>query len=73
MMFPTEIDALAEARRETFEREMRLAHQLAELPQPPARWRQWTGNGLMWAGARLVNWGEGLAIQSHAHGVDVTG
>jgi hypothetical protein len=70
-MLPTEIIALAEARREEFEKELRLQNQLAQLPQPPARWRQWTGSGLMWAGARLVNWGEGVAMTDCPQHVEV--
>jgi hypothetical protein len=71
MMLPTEMIALADARRESFEKEIRLHAQLALLPQPPARWRQWTGNSLMWAGARLVNWGEGMTVTNCPQGCEV--
>jgi hypothetical protein len=62
MMLPTEVLALAEARREAFDKELEVQQQLAQLPQKPVRWRQVTGHGLMWAGERLVNWGEGLRV-----------
>jgi hypothetical protein len=71
MMLPTEMIALAEARRANFEKEMRLLNQVAALPQPPSRWRQWTGGGLMWAGRRLVNWGEGMAMTNCPQRVEV--
>jgi hypothetical protein len=71
MMLPTEVMALAEARREAFEREIRLQAQLVQLPQRTARWRQWTGSGLMWAGARLVNWGEGVAMMDGSQRIEV--
>jgi hypothetical protein len=61
MMLSTELIALAEARREAFEKEIRLQNQLAQCPPQPARWQLWTGSGMMWAGAKLVNWGEGIA------------
>lgn len=62
MMLPTELAALADARREEFEREMRIAHQLAAVTPRTPGWRRWTGSAMMWTGARLVNWGEGVAV-----------
>jgi hypothetical protein len=61
MMYPSDMVALAEARRVALEKEIRMQYLLSQLPQRPARWRQWTGGSLMWAGSRLVNWGEGVA------------
>jgi hypothetical protein len=73
MILPTEALALAEARREAFERELRVQQQLAVLPQQPSKLRQVTGNGLIWAGARLVNWGEGMAAAKRTQRFEVVG
>ncbi len=73
MMLPTEVIALAEARRESFEKEIRLQHQLSQLPQRPSRLRQWTGNRMVWAGARLVRWGESMAVTDCTQHVEVIG
>jgi hypothetical protein len=70
-MMPTELDALAEMRREAFENEARLQRQLLQLPHPPARWQQWTGGGMVWAGSRLVRWGEGMATVDHARPIEI--
>jgi hypothetical protein len=58
MLLPDDWLALAEWRREELERETRLQMLSAELPRSPARWRLWTGSSMVWAGARLVYWGE---------------
>lgn len=71
MLMPDELVALAEWRREALEREIRMRHLLSQAPRPPARWRQWTGSSLIWAGARLVQWGEGMATSSRHQGVGV--
>ena len=71
MMLPTELVALAEARRDAFEQEMRLRRQLSELPPVPMRWRQWTGESMMWAGAKLVRWGEGVAMVACSRNVEM--
>ena len=71
MVLPTELSALAAARREEFEKELRLAQQLAEVAPQPERWRRWTGSGMMWAGARLVAWGEGVALPPRARGFEI--
>lgn len=63
-MTQIELVALAEARREAFEAEVRLQHQLSLLPQQPARWRQWTSGSLLWAGSTLVHWGEGMMAKN---------
>jgi hypothetical protein len=72
-MLPTDMVALAEARRESLEQEIRYQHLLSQLPQQPARWRRLTGSSLMWAGERLVNWGEGMATTSRARHIEVVG
>lgn len=64
MMLPTDMLALAEARRESIEREMKLARTVQLAPQPPSRFQQWTGSGLVWIGARLVRWGEGMSARN---------
>jgi hypothetical protein len=61
MLTADQLVALAEAHRETLEREIRLQHLFSQLPRQPARWRKWTGSSLMWAGAMLVSWGEGVS------------
>lgn len=71
MLLPTELLAIAEARREAFEKEMRVQHLLEQLPVQTPRWRQWTGNGLVWAGSRLVSWGEGMTMTNGSQGVEV--
>jgi hypothetical protein len=71
MLMPDQLIALAEMRREALERESKLHHLLAQVSQPPARWRQWTGGGLMWAGARLVQWGEGIGAATRRQRVEL--
>ena len=73
MMYPTDMVALAEARRTTLEKEIRMQHLLSQLPQQPARWRKWTGGSLMWAGSRLVNWGEGVAATNNSQRLEIAG
>ncbi len=70
-MIPLELAILADMRRDAFEREARLQSQLAQLPREPARWRLLTGGGMMWAGARLVRWGEGLKMNECSQGAEV--
>jgi hypothetical protein len=71
MLLPSELVALAESRREALEREIRLQQLLSQVPRSPARWQQWTGGGLMWAGAMLVSWGEGIAAPNRGRHVEV--
>jgi hypothetical protein len=71
MLLPNEMVALAESRREVLEQEIRLQQLLAQAPRSPARWQQWTGGGLMWAGAMLVSWGEGMAASNRRRRVEV--
>ena len=73
MMLPTEVVALAEARREAFERELQLQRKLALLPRAPSRWRTMTGGSLMWAGAQLVRWGNGVAMTNRSQTVQGLG
>jgi hypothetical protein len=70
MLLPDDWLALAEWRRQAFERETRLQMLSAGLPQPPARWRLWTGSSMVWAGARLVYWGEQMAAVRCGEGVE---
>jgi hypothetical protein len=70
-MIPLEMAILADMRRDAFEREVQLQCQLAQLPKEPARWRLWTGGGMMWAGTRLVRWGEGMKMTECSQGVEV--
>lgn len=70
-MIPLELATAVEMRREAFEREMRLQCQLAELPKEPPRWRRWTGGSMMWAGAHLVRWGEGMKARNSDHNFEV--
>ena len=65
MMLPSEVIFLAESRREAIEHELRVQRMLAELPASPARWRRMTGRSMMWAGTRLVNWGNSVAAQEY--------
>lgn len=67
MLLPSELVALAESRREVLEQEIRLQQLLSQVPRSPSRWQQWTGGGLMWAGAMLVSWGEGIATPKRRH------
>jgi hypothetical protein len=72
-MINPELVALVEARREAFEKEVRLQRQLAQLPQRPSRLRKWTSGGLLWAGANLVQWGQGLMAEECARGIESAG
>jgi hypothetical protein len=69
-MVTVELETSVAMRREAFEKEIRLQHQLAQLPKEPSRWRQWTGGGMMWAGTRLVRWGEGMKTTDCPHNVE---
>jgi hypothetical protein len=71
MLLPDELVALAEWRREAIEREIRLHQLLSQAPRRPALWRQWSGGSLMWAGAMLVQWGEGVAAPNDQRGVEL--
>lgn len=64
MMLPTDMLALAEARRESIEREMKMLHYAELASRRPSRFRQWAGDGLMWLGVRLVRWGEGMSARN---------
>ncbi len=73
MLLPDDWVAIAEARRQEFEREAKVNFLLAQVPRTPARWQRWTGSSLMWTGARLVRWGEGLAAAACDQGVEAVG
>lgn len=66
MMLPTDIVALANARREAIEKEIHTMQLLAALPRQTPFWRTWAGHGLVWTGSRLVRWGEGVARRQAA-------
>lgn len=60
-MLPLDLIALAEARREAFEKELFHVRQRAHMPTRSALWQRWLGSGLVWTGARLVVWGEAVS------------
>ena len=70
-MVTLELETSVEMRREAFEKEIRLQHQLAQLPKEASRWRQLTGGSMMWAGTRLVRWGEGMKTTNCPQNVEV--
>jgi hypothetical protein len=72
-LLPDDWVAIAEARRQEFEREAKVNFLLAQLPQRSVRWQRWTGNSLVWAGAKMVHWGKGLAAAPSDPGVEVVG
>ena len=73
MMLPNDVIALAEARREVIEHELRKQQTLAQLPKRTPRWRMATGSGLMWAGARLVKIGQGMAVKNGSQAISGIG
>jgi hypothetical protein len=71
MMLPTDIVALANARREAIEKEIHTMQLLAALPPQTPFWRMWAGNGMVWTGSKLVQWGEGVARKELAPQLEI--
>jgi hypothetical protein len=73
MMYPLEQLALSQARHSQLLLEAEKLRLLAKLPKSPSRLQVWTGSGLIWVGARLVDWGIEMALANPSQGVEVIG
>ena len=61
MMLPQQWEGVAQERLRSWEKEMNHRQLLAQLPQEPSRWRQFTGGTMVWIGTWLLRWGERMA------------
>ena len=61
MMLPQQMEAVAQARREHWETEIKVQELLAVLPKRTPRWRRWLGQALFALGAMLMRSGAWVA------------
>ena len=65
MMLPAQMEAVAQARMEHWEAEIKRHQLIATLPKATPRWRRWLGHALFALGATLMRGGAWLARANH--------
>jgi hypothetical protein len=65
MMLPQQMEAVAQARLEHWEAEIRRHKLLATLPIQTPRWRHWLGHALFALGVALMRGGTWVAHPNH--------
>jgi hypothetical protein len=60
-MFPQEMEMVAQARMQDWEKKMQQRKLLMQMPRQTPYWRQWVGQMMVRAGNRLQRWGQHVA------------